>query len=49
MAAAAYTVSAGLRFYWGANARVHADTGKRWMPYLSAPDNSSFIIQPNFL
>ena len=45
----AWTVSTGIRFYWGANARVHDDSGRHWMPYLPAPDNGNFIQQSNYV
>ena len=45
----AWMVSTGIRFYWGANVRVHEDSGRRWMPYLSAPDNGNFITQTNYI
>jgi len=41
------TVTAGLRFYWGGNARARADGGRRWMPYLDAPNNANFVAQSN--
>lgn len=43
-----YSVLAGLRFYWGGNARARDDNGRHWMPYLSDPDNGSFMAQSNF-
>jgi hypothetical protein len=36
---------AGLRFFWGGNARVRDDSGRRWMPYVPAPNNGSFVAQ----
>ncbi len=48
-ATAGFSLSTGLRWYWGRNARAHDDTGKRWMPYLSAPNNGSFLTQSNFV
>jgi hypothetical protein len=45
----AFSVSMGLRLYWGGNARVREDTGRHWMPYLADPDNSNFLVQSNFV
>jgi hypothetical protein len=39
----AWMAMAGLRFYWGGNARVHEDTGRHWMPYLADPNNGSMF------
>ncbi|MCX5797682.1 MAG: hypothetical protein NTY77_19505 [Elusimicrobia bacterium] len=44
-----YSLQAGLRFYWGGNARVRDDTGRHWMPYLPDANNGNFIAQSNFV
>jgi hypothetical protein len=41
------SIEAGVKFYWGGNARQRDDSGKRWMPYLDAPDNGNFVAQTN--
>lgn len=43
-----YSGQAGVRFFWGGNGKVRDDTGRRWMPYLPAPDNGSFAAQSSF-
>jgi hypothetical protein len=43
----AFSLSMGMRVYFGGNARVREDSGRRWMPYVTAPDNASFITQSN--
>jgi hypothetical protein len=44
----AFSLSMGLRLYWGGNARARENTGRHWMPYVSDPDNGSFITQSNY-
>ena len=43
----AFSVSVGLKAYFGGNARVREDAGRHWMPYVPAPDNGSFVTQSN--
>ena len=42
-----YSVSAGVRVRWGGDARVRDDSGRRWSPYLPAPDNGNFMTVSN--
>lgn len=44
-AASNWSLSTGLSFFWGGNARSREDAGKHWMPYLSDPNNSNFMTQ----
>ena len=38
-----WSVMAGVRFYWGGNARVREDTGRHWMPYVPDLNNSGLL------
>ena len=38
-----YALSVGVRVRWGGDARAREDSGRRWSPYLPAPDNGSFM------